>query len=113
MPSALKHYIVAAGLALPYLLFTSSGAAAQGRNGRGGGDDGGVSVEFTAEISFSVGTETGSRPTTRPTPTPGSKHYLGVFERTWPEVSRCLLASPSGSRLTRCDPPCPSLEDTK
>ena len=55
MPSALKHYIVAAGLALPYLLFTSSGAAAQGRNGRGGGDDGGVSVEFTAEISFSVG----------------------------------------------------------
>ena len=54
---ALKHYMIAAGLALPFLLLTSDGAAAQGRSGRGGGgnDGGGASIEFTAEISFSVG----------------------------------------------------------
>jgi hypothetical protein len=53
-----KHYALAASLALPLLLLSANGAAAQGRSGRGGGggnDDGGVSVEFTAEISFSVG----------------------------------------------------------
>jgi hypothetical protein len=53
-----KHYALAASLALPLLLLSANGAAAQGRNGRGGGggnDDGGVSVEFIAEISFSVG----------------------------------------------------------
>lgn len=63
MRSALKHYVVVASLALPLLLLTANSAAAQGRSGRGGGggggsggnDDGGVSVEFTAEISFSVG----------------------------------------------------------
>ena len=61
MRSALKHYIVAASLALPFLLLTANSAAAQGRSGRGSGgggggnDGGGVSVEFTAEISFSVG----------------------------------------------------------
>ena len=61
MRSALKHYIVAASLALPFLLLTANSAAAQSRSGRGGGgggggnDGGSVSVEFTAEISFSVG----------------------------------------------------------
>ena len=57
MRTSLKHYMIAAIVALPFLLFTSNSAAAQGR-GRGGGrgnDGGGVSVEFTAEISFSVG----------------------------------------------------------
>ena len=54
---ALKHYMISAGLALPFLFLTSDGAAAQGRSGRGGGgnDGGGASIEFTAEISFSVG----------------------------------------------------------
>ncbi len=54
---ALKHYMIAAGLALSFLFLTSDGAAAQSRSGRGGGgnDGGGASIEFTAEISFSVG----------------------------------------------------------
>ena len=54
---ALKHYMIAAGLALPFLFLTSDDAAAQGRSGRGGGgnDGGGALIEFTAEISFSVG----------------------------------------------------------
>ena len=54
---ALKHYMIAAGLALPFLFLTSDDAAAQGRSGRGGGgnDGGGALLEFTAEISFSVG----------------------------------------------------------
>ena len=54
---ALKHYMIAAGLALPFLFLTSDGAAAQGRSGRGGGgnDGGRALIEFTAEISFSVG----------------------------------------------------------
>ena len=57
MRASLKHYMIAAGLALPFLLFTSDGAAAQGRGrgGGGGGDGGEASIEFTAEISFSVG----------------------------------------------------------
>ena len=57
MQASLKHYMIAAGLALPILLLTSDSAAAQGRSGRGGGgnDGGGASIEFTAEISFSVG----------------------------------------------------------
>ena len=57
MQSELKQYIVAACLALPFLLFAADSAAAQGRSGRGGGGNGGggVSVEFTAEISFSIG----------------------------------------------------------
>ncbi len=57
MRASLKHYMIAAGLAVPFLLLTSNSAAAQGRSGRGGGgnDGGGASIEFTAEISFSVG----------------------------------------------------------
>ena len=57
MRASLKHYMIAAGLALLFLLLTSDSAAAQGRSGRGGGgnDGGGASIEFTAEISFSVG----------------------------------------------------------
>jgi hypothetical protein len=57
MRSALKQYTLAAGLALPFLLLTSDSAAAQGRSRGGGGGNrgGGVSVEFTAEITFSLG----------------------------------------------------------
>ena len=51
MRASLKHYMMAAGLALAFLLLTSDTAAAQGRS-RG---DGGASVEFTATISFSLG----------------------------------------------------------
>ncbi len=58
MRSVLKPYVLAAGLALPFVLLTSDGAAAQGR-GRGGGGGGGGggedSIEFTAAISFSLG----------------------------------------------------------
>ena len=49
MRASLKHYMIAAGLALPFLLLTSDSVAAQGRGG------GGASVEFTAKISFSLG----------------------------------------------------------
>lgn len=57
MRTSLKHYMVAAALAVPFLLLPSDEAAAQGRSGRGrgGNDGGGASIEFTAEISFSVG----------------------------------------------------------
>lgn len=53
----MKHYMIAAVLAVALLLLTSDNGAAQGRGGRGGGgnDSGGTSIEFTAEISFSVG----------------------------------------------------------
>jgi hypothetical protein len=57
MRASLKHYMIATALAVPFLLLTFAGAAAQGRSGRGGGgnDGGGASIEFTAEISFSLG----------------------------------------------------------
>ncbi len=57
MRASLKHYMIATGLAVPFLLLTSNSAVAQGRSGRGGGgnDGGGASIEFTAEITFSVG----------------------------------------------------------
>ena len=57
MRSALKHYILASVLTLFFLFLTSHSAAAQGRGGgRGDGNAaGGTSVEFTAEISFSLG----------------------------------------------------------
>ena len=55
MRSALRHYVVAASLTLSFLLLSSGSAAAQGRGGGGGNGGGGISVEFTAEISFSVG----------------------------------------------------------
>lgn len=57
MRFSLKCYKLAALLALPFLLLAANSASAQGR-GRGGGggnDGGGASIEFTAEISFSVG----------------------------------------------------------
>jgi len=74
MRTALKHYLLAACLALPFLLLTSNSAAAQGRNGRGGGREnsgGGVSVEFTAEISFSVGDRGQIRAYYSSNPSPG------------------------------------------
>ena len=55
MRASLKHYILAAGLVLPSLLLASESAAAQGRGGGGGNDGGRASVEFTAEISFTLG----------------------------------------------------------
>jgi hypothetical protein len=73
MRSDLKHYIVAAFLALTFLLLTSDSATAQGGSGRGGGgnDDSGVSVEFTAEISFSVGDRDQIRAYYSSNPSPG------------------------------------------
>ncbi len=74
MRSALKqHYLLAACLALPFLLLTPSSAAAQGRSGGGGrgNGDGGVSVEFTAEISFSVGDRDQIRAYYSSNPSPG------------------------------------------
>ncbi len=73
MRTSLKHYMIAAIVALPFLLFTSNSAAAQGRD-RGGGrgnDGGGVSIEFTAEISFSVGDREQIRAYYSSNPNPG------------------------------------------
>ena len=74
MRSALNHSMLAVVLALPFLLLTSDGAAAQGR-GRGGGgggsDSGGISVEFTAEISFSLGDRDQLRAYYSSNPSPG------------------------------------------
>lgn len=54
MRASCKHHIIVAVLAVPFFLLTANNAAAQGRSGdRNSG--GGASIEFTAEISFSVG----------------------------------------------------------
>ncbi len=71
MRTSLKHYMIAAIVALPFLLFTSDSAAAQGRGGGGGRDGGGVSIEFTAEISFSVGDREQIRAYYSSNPNPG------------------------------------------
>ncbi len=75
MRTVLKHYLLAAGLALPVLFLASDGAAAQGRSGRGGGgnDGGGASIEFTAEVSFSVGDRAQIQAYYSSSPTPGTE----------------------------------------
>ena len=104
MRSALKHYILAAGLTLPFLLLTSDGAAAQGRSGGGG-----VSVEFTAEISFSLGDRDliQAHYTSNPNPDakalpPGTRKNLargksmppGIAKRFPPDALRSSLSIP-------------------
>ncbi len=59
MRTALKQYLLTACLTLPFLLVTANEVTAQGRSGRGrgrgGNEGGGASIEFTAEVSFSIG----------------------------------------------------------
>ena len=110
MRSALKHYILAAGLALPFLLLTSDSAAAQGR-GRGGGGGGngggGVSVEFTAEISFSLGDRDQIRahyasnpnPALEPLP-PGVRKNLGRGKPMPPGIAKRFLPGALRSSLS-------------
>ena len=104
MRSALKHYIVATGLTLPFLLLTSDSVAAQGRSGGGG-----VSIEFTAEISFSLGDRdliqahygSNPNPDAKPLP-PGIRRNLargksmpaGIAKRFPPDALRSSLSMP-------------------
>ena len=106
MRSALKHYILAAGLTLPFLLLTSDGAAAQGGGGNSGG---GASVEFTAEISFSLGDRdlirahyvSNPNPDAKALP-PGTRRNLargksmppGIAKRFPPDALRSSLSIP-------------------
>ena len=117
MRTALKHYILAAVLALPFLLLTPDNAEAQGRGrGRGGGggggggrDSGGISVEFTAEISFSLGdrSQIQAHYTSNPNPgrealPPGIRKNLargkrmppGIAKRFPPDALRSSLSIP-------------------
>ena len=116
MRLALKHYIVAACLALPLPLLAADSAAAQGRSGRGsrGNDDGGVSVEFTAEISFSVGDRDHIQAyySSNPNPAleslpPGIRKQLargrslppGIAKRFAPDALRSSLSTPPGYQV--------------
>jgi hypothetical protein len=107
MQPILKHHIFVAGLALAILLLTYNAAAAQGRSGR---DGGGVSVEFTAEISFSVGDrdqiqayyssnpQTGLQalpPGTRKNLARGKAMPPGIAKRYPPDALRSSLSIPA------------------
>ena len=111
MRASLKHYLLAASLVLPFLLVTSDSAAAQGR-GRGGGggnDGGGASIEFKADISFSVGNREQIRahyssnphrapealpPGTRKNLTRGKTLPPGIAKRFPPDALRSALSIP-------------------
>ena len=115
MSTTLSRHVLLAVLVLSLFVFMVEAAEAQGRNGRrgrgngGGNDDGGVTVEFTAEFSFSLGDRDQIRAyyTSHPTPRleallPGIRKNLaagkpmppGIAKRFPPEALRSSLSVP-------------------
>ena len=110
-----SRHVVPAVLVLSLFVFMAEAAEAQGQNSRGsrgnggGNDDGGVSVEFTAEFSFSLGDRDqiqayyASNPTpgvralppgTRKNLTRGKSIPPGIAKRFPPDALRSSLSVP-------------------
>ncbi len=115
MSTTLSRHVLPAVLVLSLFVFMVEAAEAQGRNGRGGrgngggNDDGGVTVEFTAEFSFSLGDRDQIRAYYTSNPTlglealpPGIRKNLargkpmppGIAKRFPPDVLRSSLSVP-------------------
>jgi hypothetical protein len=80
MRATLSRHVLPEVLVLSLFVFLAEAAEAQGRNGRGGrgngggSDDGAVTVEFTAEFSFSLGDRSQIQAYYTSNPTPGLIH---------------------------------------
>ena len=115
MSTTLSRHVLPAVLVLSLFVFMVEAAEAQGRSGDGGrgngggDDDGGVTVEFTAEFSFSLGDRDQIRAyyTSNPTPglealPPGQRKNLargkpmppGIAKRFVPDALRPSLSVP-------------------
>ncbi len=115
MRKTLTRHPLPAVLILSLFVFLAETAEAQGQNGNrgrgngGGNDDGGVTVEFTAELSFSFGDRTQIQAyyTSNPTPglealPPGIRKNLtrgksippGIAKRFPPDALRSSLSAP-------------------
>ena len=115
MRTTLSRRVLPAVLVLSLFVFLAEAAEAQGRMGRGGrgngggNDDGGVTVEFTAEFSFSLGDRDQIRAYYTSNPTlglealpPGIRKNLargkpmppGIAKRFPPDVLRSSLSVP-------------------
>ena len=110
-----SRHVLPAVLVLSLFVFLVEAAEAQGQNSRGsrgnggGNDDGGVTVEFTAEFSFSIGDREQIEVyyTSNPTPglealPPGQRKNLGrgkpmppgIAKRFVPDALRSSLSVP-------------------
>ncbi len=110
-----SRHVLPAVLVLSLFVFMVEAAEAQGQNNRGsrgnagGNDDGGVTVEFTAEFSFSIGDRAQIEVyyTSNPTPglealPPGQRKNLGrgkpmppgIAKRFVPDALRSSLSVP-------------------
>ena len=115
MRKTLSRQVLPAVLVLSLFVFLADTAEAQGQNGNGGrgngggNDDGGVTVEFTAEFSFSLGDRGriqayyASNPTpglralppgTRKNLTRGKSIPPGIAKRFPPDALRSSLSVP-------------------
>ncbi len=111
MRTPLSRHVLPAVLVLSLFVFLAETAEAQNRNGNGGrgNDDGGVTVEFTAEFSFSLGDRDqiqayyASNPTpgvralppgTRKNLTRGKSIPPGIAKRFPPDALRSSLSVP-------------------
>ena len=115
MPTTLSRHVLPAVLVLALFVFLAEAAEAQGRMDRGargnggGNDDGRVSVEFTAEFTFSLGDRDQIQVyyTSNPTPglealPPGTRKNLargkpmppGIAKRFAPDALRSSLSVP-------------------
>jgi len=115
MRKTLSRHVLPAVLVLSLFVFLADTAEAQGQNGNGGrgngggNDDGGVTVEFTAELSFSLGDRGriqvyyASNPTpglralppgTRKNLTRGKSIPPGIAKRFPPDALRSSLSVP-------------------
>ncbi len=111
MRTPLSRHVLPAVLVLSLFVFSAETAEAQSRNGDGGrgNDDGGVTVEFTAEFSFSLGDRDqiqayyASNPTpgvralppgTRKNLTRGKSIPPGIAKRFPPDALRSSLSVP-------------------
>ena len=115
MSTTLSRHVLPAVLVLSLFVFMVEAAEAQGRSGGGGrgngggNDDGGVTIEFTAEFSFSLGDGDQIRAyyTSNPTPglealPPGQRKNLargkpmppGIAKRFVPDALRSSLSVP-------------------
>ena len=115
MRKTLSRHVLPAVLVLSLFVFLADTAEAQGQNGNGGrgngggNDDGGVTVEFTAEFSFSLGDrgQIQAYYASNPTPglralPPGTRKNLtrgksippGIAKRFPPDALRSSLSVP-------------------
>ncbi len=113
MSTTLSRHVLPAVLVLSLFVFMVEAAEAQGRTGgggrgnSGGNDDGGITVEFTAEFSFSLGDRDQIRAyyTSNPTPglealPPGQRKNLGRGKPMPPGIAKRFLPDALSSSLS-------------